>query len=356
MGVFKTIGNALTGGIGSLVGGLASGGLNLVSQYMTNKANQQMAQEANAITLQNNAWQKENFEKQLQWQKDQYFDQESYSRALQQELFNREDTSYQRTINDITASGLSPLAINGTNDSGSVVAQANVPNASIPELSGINPFQAQSLNFGQLADILARADERAIDRERNEIEEKKYLSDKEQRELDRKQEQEQFEAKLNQAQSQFDQSMQQRQVEFESTNKQKAEELKLEQQRINTMNEQLKLEQDKEITRKIEKQLQGLTGGRGHTKRYTDKEAYEKAFKAWKEGYTQQLSLAALSLKQATLQSGNRNESKSVGSQAVLSASYSEGSGNTTAYGNQDEAVNAELLEWLVKNPLPVYY
>ena len=44
-----------------------------------------------------------------------------YQMALQQQIFDREDTSYQRTVNDMYKAGLNPLSMKGTNGSGSVV-------------------------------------------------------------------------------------------------------------------------------------------------------------------------------------------------------------------------------------------
>lgn len=41
---------------------------------------------------------------------------------LQQQIFEREDTSYQRTVNDMRNAGLNPLAMNGTNGAGGVVS------------------------------------------------------------------------------------------------------------------------------------------------------------------------------------------------------------------------------------------
>lgn len=74
------------------------------------KSNEQI--EANKITSnenvasQNLEFQREN----LDWQK-----------AVQQEEWNREDTTYQRTVADARAAGVSPLALQGLNDSGEVV-------------------------------------------------------------------------------------------------------------------------------------------------------------------------------------------------------------------------------------------
>lgn len=45
-----------------------------------------------------------------------------YQKALQERIFDREDTSYQRTVNDMRQAGLNPLAMNGTNGSGEAIA------------------------------------------------------------------------------------------------------------------------------------------------------------------------------------------------------------------------------------------
>lgn len=45
-----------------------------------------------------------------------------YQKALQERIFDREDTSYQRTVNDMRQAGLNPLAMNGTNGAGEAIA------------------------------------------------------------------------------------------------------------------------------------------------------------------------------------------------------------------------------------------
>lgn len=57
-----------------------------------------------------------------------------YNEALQQQIFAREDTAYQRTVKDMRAAGLSPLAMNGTNGAGEVIAQ-NAPQRENPDFS-----------------------------------------------------------------------------------------------------------------------------------------------------------------------------------------------------------------------------
>ena len=45
-----------------------------------------------------------------------------YQKALQQKIFDREDSSYARTVADMRSAGLSPLSMNGTNGSGEAIA------------------------------------------------------------------------------------------------------------------------------------------------------------------------------------------------------------------------------------------
>lgn len=80
----------------------------------TNKAISDSVNETNkAIADQNLGFQRENLE---------------YQKALQQQIFDREDTSYQRTAQDMAAAGLNPLTMNGTNSSGDVVSTTPLNN------------------------------------------------------------------------------------------------------------------------------------------------------------------------------------------------------------------------------------
>ena len=72
----------------------------------TNIVNKQIADE-------NLAYQRENLE---------------YQKALQERIFDREDTSYQRTVNDMRQAGLNPLTMNGTNGSGEAIATTPLHN------------------------------------------------------------------------------------------------------------------------------------------------------------------------------------------------------------------------------------
>lgn len=73
-------------------------------------------------------------EQNLQFQRENL----DYQKALQERIFDREDTSYQRTVNDMRQAGLNPLAMNGTNSAGEA----------IPTEALHNDFQMQDKGIG----------------------------------------------------------------------------------------------------------------------------------------------------------------------------------------------------------------
>ena len=98
----------------------------------TNALNKQIADE-------NLAFQKENLE---------------YQKALQQQIFEREDTSYQRTAKDMLAAGLNPLSMAGTNGSGQVVSTNPLNNGMVYERPDtMNPNEALSAFSSMLSEI-----------------------------------------------------------------------------------------------------------------------------------------------------------------------------------------------------------
>lgn len=71
-----------------------------------------------------------------------------YQKDLQQQVFQREDTSYQRTVNDMRKAGLSPLAMSGTNNAGAVLntqAPQQMTQDATSAINGLNAF-GSSLN------------------------------------------------------------------------------------------------------------------------------------------------------------------------------------------------------------------
>lgn len=81
--------------LGALIGGL----FGKASTEDTNKTNLKIAN-------QNLGFQRENLD---------------YEKALQREIFQREDTAYQRTVNDMRIAGLNPVSMQGTNSAGEAI-------------------------------------------------------------------------------------------------------------------------------------------------------------------------------------------------------------------------------------------
>lgn len=97
----KSFGHDITDSLGftSYNSGQTAKGWDQFKNGQTNTVNQQIAE-------QNLAFQRENFE---------------YQKALQQKIFDREDSAYQRTVADMRQAGLSPLMMNGSNGAGEAI-------------------------------------------------------------------------------------------------------------------------------------------------------------------------------------------------------------------------------------------
>lgn len=313
------------------IGSLASAGLGLVSQLITNKSNERRQDEANQLTREN-----------LDWQKQQYFDQKSYNEALQNKLFEREDTSYQRTKNDLVQAGYSPLAINGTNDAGTVVG-----NPAVPELPNINPYQANSLNFGQLADILGQAQNRKLQERELDIQEEKNLSDKEQKKLELEEKVREFDIQSQETFRQFNAKLEEQVREFDKTDTKKAEQLKIEQGKLDNLNSALDLNNSKYKAEQIQNTMEGLTGIRNYPIEYLDSDeaTIKIAQSRWKKDFYSWLSKRAEERKTKPKQHTENANINIVGT----------GGGFTANELFDFESIDkAEYLAYANKNPYPM--
>lgn len=121
----KTAINSIENGIDTTLG-LAFDPISTASRLIgdlngsnaTNATNKAIAEDTNAT---NKAIAEEN----LQYQRENL----DYQKALQQQLFAREDTSYQRTLNDMRSSGMSPFMMQGTNGAGEAIATEPLNNS-----------------------------------------------------------------------------------------------------------------------------------------------------------------------------------------------------------------------------------
>ncbi len=96
--------------------GLASSLINRKSQKDTNKSNERNVDKTNALQL------------------DMFNKQMDYTKALQQEEWARQDSAYQRTVDDLVEAGLSPLlASGGATSSGNIVSTPSAPHLSVAQ-------------------------------------------------------------------------------------------------------------------------------------------------------------------------------------------------------------------------------
>lgn len=84
------------------------------------------------------------------WAQDQYIENRDYQRALQKEIFAREDTAVQRALDDYTNAGFSPLAAVGQNyDAGQAISGSAAPQAAVSNFGG----EALALAAKQSGDV-----------------------------------------------------------------------------------------------------------------------------------------------------------------------------------------------------------
>lgn len=101
MGFLGAVGSAIGSFLGSNAGAATISGLfNSRDVDKTNQANKDIAE-------MNLGFQRENLD---------------YQKALQEKIFEREDSSYARTVQDMRNAGLSPLSMQNTNGAGEVIA------------------------------------------------------------------------------------------------------------------------------------------------------------------------------------------------------------------------------------------
>ena len=114
MGILFAIGAGASAILNSgIVPPVISGLFGLKQQDKANQAVNDTNSTNMAIAQQNLQFQRENLD---------------YQKALQQQIFQREDSSYQRTVNDMRQAGISPLAMNGTNGAGEAIATTAMNN------------------------------------------------------------------------------------------------------------------------------------------------------------------------------------------------------------------------------------
>lgn len=110
----------------SITSSLINGAMNLGSTIVTNQFNERIAEE-------NLALQRENYE---------------YNKDLQQQIFEREDTAYQRKVQDLIKAGINPaVAAGGSGSAAGSIVSTRAPQNNMR-------YEAPQFNFGSAIDTL----------------------------------------------------------------------------------------------------------------------------------------------------------------------------------------------------------
>lgn len=129
----------LIGGAAALLGSVIGAGANLAA----NEKNVSAQERINEANLEHaNYWNEKNYAlaseaqqaqlDQQEWVNEQYIENRDYERQLQQEIFHREDTALQRSLQQATDAGFSPLAALGVNTgAGSIVSSSSAPGSMV---------------------------------------------------------------------------------------------------------------------------------------------------------------------------------------------------------------------------------
>lgn len=99
-----------------------------------------------------------------QWEREQYLENRDYERALQQQIFEREDTAIQRAVQDAGKAGLSPLSVAGGNGAGAgaIVGATQAPTSQQATFNQLSPIDVMGfMRSMQEMAIAQDANERA---------------------------------------------------------------------------------------------------------------------------------------------------------------------------------------------------
>lgn len=132
-------------GLFQMAGSIGSSLINKSTQEDTNRLNQKQWEKEFDYQIARDKIADARYNEETFYNRQFAENQREYERALQQEIFDREDTSYQRTAEDMSSAGINPLAMQSLNSAGSAVSPTSAPVASSQEGSKVAPqFRAQA--------------------------------------------------------------------------------------------------------------------------------------------------------------------------------------------------------------------
>lgn len=333
-----------------MLDGLFSGILGLGSSIITANASQENNRNTNAANLkavrETNLANYNIAQRANELQRSLFNEQMDYTRATQQEEWNRADSQLQRTVADAQSAGLSPLAVlsSGAGSSGQVVAQPPAPSMHVPEMI---PAQMSPLDSGYYMSMqdMSRA---FLDI----LKDSKHMSGEQK--LERfKQEQEnfRFEKQLRQTSA----------LTNKQLNLQNSRESRQLQETIREFNATLEntiTEQSRRYALdeadKLSQYVSRMTGGSsGSYKKYDNYDEYNSALRDWAVAYSDKSQEIVANYNKSKNSSGSGGVSFGVG--PVHVGAQGSGSSGKSAGENFDNYYRHEMASWFAKNPRPVY-
>lgn len=348
--ISSAIGGAL-GLIGNLVSTGVTNAANRKNVLDTNKANLQAVQDTNAMNKQiadeANAQQMQIFNEQM-----------DYTKAVQQQEWQRADSSLQRAVTDAGLAGLSPLAALGNTSQGSIVSQPSAPTQHTAQMVAgqQSPFIADNLFDASLTQSLLdiyKNDRTLSSNEKVKDAEITYEKFKDQKLLEESVRQ--FNANLEQHQSEFNRSHYEKIREF------------------NRNLEFLSSKHSDEYALSMSKDMRELAlsvtnGMSGAYKTYSNKDEYDAAFSSWIKGYSELLGSMRNyydSESESSLQSQNEGGSGSLsggatvmgtGANGGVSISKEKGSTESSSSSKSKKTwIDMRYTQFFDKNPYPIY-
>ncbi|QCS36788.1 DNA pilot protein [Tortoise microvirus 104] len=283
-----------------------------------------------------------------------YQEQADYTKAVQQETWNREDTAYQRAVADAKSAGLSPLAISGGASAGSIASQPSQP--ALQAYTG----QAAQLDMATAIDAISSLGQLGLEQEKLEFQKVQHndqLSENEkQRTLQR-------ETTATQTQTQLEslsQSLAQQAEQFSKT--QDLENRKL------IQNEQLLTKQlsqamdlknkdlAHDLSKDIRKTVLSVTGGKSDKYReYDNFDDYQEALVKYANDWAtfqEVYGNTRTSIRQTETDSAKSAASAGI-SQTSLSGEIGTQKSTTLERDGQSE-YEAALFKWFNTHPYPI--
>lgn len=346
-------GEILSGAIPAVVGLIG----NLISTGMTNKSNEKNVSASNAANLQavqeTNQTNKDIADANNKLAVDIFNEQMDYTKATQQEEWNRADSALQRAVADAGLAGLSPLAALGNlGSAGQIVSQPSSPSLSTAQMVAAqqNPFIADNLFDASLTQSL-------IDVYKND---KSLSSNEKIQGMKDTVEKYKFDKQFAQSVHEFNQTL-----EFNKD----IEDKKLSQdwKKFNDNLVYLQNSFDKEHAIAVSSHLSELAKGMtnnasGAYKRYTDFDKYQTDFKVWLQGYAEFLGSTKNDYDSYLKSQSEHHGNNVAGGFDILGAGgvnadvgQSSGSSSEESY-NRSSWLAQRRTQYFNSHPVPVYW